>query len=61
MVHDLRRVILLIEKSRSFGRGLLRGIARYSDKHGPWIFQEIPPFYLYCLILFQLRNPKWRQ
>jgi LacI family transcriptional regulator len=44
-VHDLRRIILLIEKSRSFGRGLLRGIARYSDQYGPWIFQEIPPFY----------------
>jgi len=29
-------VALLIETSRSYGRGLLRGIRRYLSEHGPW-------------------------
>ncbi len=29
-------VMLLIETSREFGRGLLHGIARYTKLHGPW-------------------------
>lgn len=29
-------VLLFIETSREFGRGLLHGIARYSRLHGPW-------------------------
>jgi len=29
-------VLLFIETSREFGRGLLYGIARYSRLHGPW-------------------------
>ena len=32
------KVILLIETSTAFGRGLLRGIAKYSHLHGPWVF-----------------------
>jgi LacI family transcriptional regulator len=44
------KVALLIETSRSFGRGLVRGIANYSRVHGPWTFwirpgdldQELP-------------------
>lgn len=39
------RVVLLIEKSRTFGRGLLRGITRYSGIHGPWMFHERSEFY----------------
>lgn len=39
------KVILLIEKSRSFGRGLLRGISQYSNLHGPWLFCMEPEFY----------------
>ena len=39
------RVILLIETSTERGRGLLRGIAKYSDLHGPWIFYWKAPFY----------------
>jgi LacI family transcriptional regulator len=31
-----RRVALLIETSREYGRGLLRGINRYQSEHGPW-------------------------
>jgi LacI family transcriptional regulator len=30
------RVALLIESSRAYGRGLLRGIAQYARTHGPW-------------------------
>jgi LacI family transcriptional regulator len=29
-------VALLIESSREYGRGLLRGVARYHQEHGPW-------------------------
>lgn len=37
----LPHVALLIESSRSYGRGLLRGIIRYQREHGPWsIFYE---------------------
>jgi LacI family transcriptional regulator len=32
----LRKVALLIETSGSYGRGLLRGIARYNRDHGGW-------------------------
>jgi LacI family transcriptional regulator len=44
------KVALLIETSSSYGRGLLRGIARYARLHGPWSFflepggqEEQPP------------------
>jgi len=33
----MRHVALLIETSREFGRGLLRGIARYKQEHGQWL------------------------
>jgi len=33
---DLRRVLLLIETSGAYGRGLLQGIARYNRQHGGW-------------------------
>lgn len=39
---NLKRVILLIETSRAFGRELLAGIARYSRLHGPWSFYREP-------------------
>ena len=32
----LRHVSLLIETSREYGRGLLRGVIRYQREHGPW-------------------------
>ena len=34
----LRRVALVIETSRTYGRGILRGIARYAHLHGQWSF-----------------------
>jgi LacI family transcriptional regulator len=38
MTKRLPRVALLIESSRNYGRGILRGIANYSHAHGPWSF-----------------------
>jgi LacI family transcriptional regulator len=32
----LKHVALLVETSREYGRGLLRGIIRYKEEHGPW-------------------------
>jgi len=40
-----KKVILLIENSREPGRGVLRGIAKYSFLRGPWTFYTKPPFY----------------
>ncbi len=34
----LPRVALLVESSRTYGRGILRGVARYAHVHGPWSF-----------------------
>ncbi|MEQ8848891.1 DNA-binding transcriptional regulator [Botrimarina sp.] len=40
-MRDTPHVALLIETSREYGRGLLRGVARYVQEHGPWsIFFE---------------------
>jgi LacI family transcriptional regulator len=39
------KVILLIERSRSFGRGLLHGIIQYSNLHGHWLYYMKPEFY----------------
>jgi LacI family transcriptional regulator len=40
-----RKVVLIMETSRSYGRSILRGIARYSRGHGTWIFYKKAPFY----------------
>ncbi len=36
------KVALLLETSTEFGRGLLRGIVRYSRLHGPWSLYVAP-------------------
>src|ERR1700675_1011726 len=36
------KVALLIETSRGYGRGMLRGIVRYARLHGPWSFYITP-------------------
>jgi LacI family transcriptional regulator len=41
-----RKVILLVESSRGFGRALLEGIAEYVRLHGPWTFYQPPFFYM---------------
>ncbi len=38
----MKRIVLLVETSRAFGRGLIMGIARYSKIHGPWSFYKEP-------------------
>jgi LacI family transcriptional regulator len=38
----VRKVALLIETSREYGRGVLRGIVRYARLHGPWAFYITP-------------------
>jgi LacI family transcriptional regulator len=38
-------IVLLIETTHGYGRGLLRGIAKYSKLHGPWSFYREVPFY----------------
>lgn len=40
------RVLLLIETSREYGRGLLRGIYRYNAVHKRWQIEQQAPFYL---------------
>ncbi len=40
------RIILLLEATRGFDRGLLSGIARYSALNGPWTFYRQPHGYL---------------
>lgn len=35
---SIPKVALLIESSREYGRGLLRGIADYAIRRGPWVF-----------------------
>ncbi len=42
MTNSIPKVILLIETSRAFGRGVLYGIAKYSRLHGPWAFYREP-------------------
>lgn len=41
MPDSLNRVALLVETSRSYGRGVLAGVRRYLAEHGPWsVFLE---------------------
>ena len=42
-------MILLIPSAREFDRGLRRGIVKYAQTHGPWIFHEESPPYLQTL------------
>jgi len=38
----MKRIVLLVETSREFGRQLIIGIARYSRIKGPWSFYKEP-------------------
>src|SRR5689334_666619 len=42
VVTDRPQVALLLETSTEYGRGLLRGILRYSRLHGPWSLYVAP-------------------
>jgi len=41
-MREIPKVALLVETSRSFGRSLLLGVARYARLHGPWSFHITP-------------------
>lgn len=41
----LPKIFLNIERSRGYGRSLLRGISQYARIHGPWLFLTQPDFY----------------
>ncbi len=42
---DTRKVLLLIESARGFGRDLIKGIASYARFHGPWSIYTYAPFF----------------
>jgi LacI family transcriptional regulator len=42
---ETKTIILLIETTHSYGRGLLQGIAKYARHHGPFTFYREAPFY----------------
>lgn len=39
------KIILLLDFSEEYSKGLLRGITRYSKEFGPWLFCRMPLFY----------------
>jgi len=41
-MREMRRIALLVESSRNYGRGLLRGISSYVREHGYWSFYFQP-------------------
>lgn len=41
-MNRIPKVAVLIESSRSYGRGLIAGVARYSRMHGPWLMYFEP-------------------
>jgi len=49
MKHRIPRVALLIETSRSYGRGVLKGVVRCARLHGPWSFYITPGDFAHAL------------
>ena len=45
-MHAARKVIVVVEASTAYGRGILRGIAKYSRIHGPWLI-DMDPWEIY--------------
>ena len=39
------KVLLAVETSRYYGRGLLKGVFNYAHIHGPWTLLQSPCFY----------------
>jgi len=39
------KIILLIDFAEEYSKALLKGIAKYSREHGPWIFCRMPLFH----------------
>jgi len=40
----MHKIILLIDISEEYGQNLMKGIAKYSKEHGPWVFCRMPLF-----------------
>lgn len=40
------KILVLVEASREYSRGILSGLALYSKIRGPWMFITRPPFYV---------------
>ena len=40
------KILVLVEASREYSRGILSGLALYSKIRGPWMFITCPPFYV---------------
>ncbi len=38
------KIILMIDFAEEYSKGLLKGIAKYSKEHGPWVFCRMPLF-----------------
>jgi LacI family transcriptional regulator len=38
-LRGIPRVLILVETSRAYGRGIVEGIARYARENGPWLIQ----------------------
>jgi LacI family transcriptional regulator len=38
-LHSIPRILILVETSRAYGRGVVEGIARYARENGPWSIQ----------------------
>ncbi len=41
----MHKIILLMDFSEEYSKGLLKGISRYSKETGPWLFCRMPLFY----------------
>jgi len=39
------KIILLTDISEAYGTSLLKGITKYSQKYGPWVFCRMPGYY----------------
>lgn len=42
----IRKILLLVEKSRAAGTQFIKGFSRYANIYGPWQIYSLPPLYL---------------
>lgn len=43
---EMIKILLLIDYSSDYDRRLLRGLVRYSQEHGPWMFYRLPFYFI---------------
>ncbi len=55
-MRKVRRVILLVDVMGEYNHGLLRGISKYSNLHGPWSFYSAFEYAHKNLTMTQVRN-----